>query len=69
MKRYLVFCCDCWYPSGGWRDFQHDFDSLEEAQNYVIGWLAEDNGTGYYMWHIVDSSEGKIVAEGMVNPE
>lgn len=35
MKDYLVFLGEIYYPSGGWEDFRVDFDSLEEALNYI----------------------------------
>jgi hypothetical protein len=31
MKRYLLFCFDGYYPSGGWGDFVGTFDTIEEA--------------------------------------
>lgn len=31
VKRYLLFYGDNYYPSGGWGDFQGDFDSLDDA--------------------------------------
>lgn len=35
MKAYLVFLGENYYPCGGWEDFRGDFDSLEEALNYI----------------------------------
>lgn len=35
MNEYLVFLGDDFYPCGGWEDFRGDFDSLEEALNYI----------------------------------
>lgn len=31
MKRYLVFAYDNYYPTGGWNDFNEDFDNLADA--------------------------------------
>lgn len=31
MKRYLLFQFDDYYPSGGWKDFTGDFDSITDA--------------------------------------
>jgi hypothetical protein len=31
MKRFLLFAGDTYYPSGGWRDFQGDYESVEDA--------------------------------------
>ena len=35
MKRFLVFCCEHYYPSGGWDDLDEAFDTLEEAHYYI----------------------------------
>lgn len=32
MKRYLLFQCNDYYPSGGWDDFVGDYDTIEDAQ-------------------------------------
>jgi len=34
MKRFLVFAGDAYYPEGGMYDFQHDFDTLEDARSF-----------------------------------
>lgn len=44
MKRFLLFAYDCYYPYGGWADFQSDHDTLEEAQ--AACWLPADPATG-----------------------
>jgi hypothetical protein len=36
MKRYMVFCYDTYYPSGGMYDFSKDFDNYQEAVDYCI---------------------------------
>jgi len=30
-KRFLLFCCNQYYPSGGWSDLFGSFDTLDEA--------------------------------------
>lgn len=47
MKRYLLFAGDQYYPSGGWHDLSGEFDSIEEAEEYVFE-------RGYEWWHVVD---------------
>lgn len=49
MKRFLLFAGESFYPSGGWHDFIADFDSLNEAyefmQNYKVGLYVNNDGT------------------------
>ena len=35
LKRFLVFACDCYYPSGGWLDFQSSFKTIDEAKEWM----------------------------------
>ena|SRR5579863_6254074 len=35
MKRFMVFCGLRFYPSEGIKDFVHDFDTQEEALEYI----------------------------------
>ena len=55
MKRFLLFSGDHYYPSGGWKDFCGDYDSVEEATQYLKSQCFKD----YYMsnswYHIVDT--------------
>ena len=37
MKRFMLFGHDSYYPSGGWNDFEGDFDTIEEAQAHIDG--------------------------------
>jgi hypothetical protein len=53
MKKYLLFLGDCYYPSGGWNDFQSSFDTIEEAR------AAVPPNTDW--WHIVDSETASEV--------
>lgn len=55
MKRFLAFGGDSYYPSGGWRDFEDDFDDLEQAIQSVIH---ED------WFHVVDLETRTFVVEG-----
>lgn len=41
MKQYLVFVGDCYYPGGGWNDFDYATDSLDDAILHA-GQRAED---------------------------
>lgn len=34
MKRFMVFCRSIYYPSGGMKDFDNDFDDIFEAIRY-----------------------------------
>lgn len=61
MKRYLLFACERFYPSGGWEDFRESFDLWTEAG----GWLADNKpNCAYGEWHVVDSTTWEIVAKG-----
>lgn len=57
MKRFLLFAGSDYYPSGGWKDFQKDFDTLEEANNYI--------GQNYNAdwFHLIDSKHMEVVRE------
>lgn len=35
IKRYLLFDGDNYYPAGGIHDYVRDFDTIEEAKDYV----------------------------------
>ncbi len=61
MKRYALFCCEQYYPSGGWKDLQDSFDDVEEAASKGGEW---EPGVGFGAWHVVDLTTGKIVREG-----
>lgn len=56
-KRYLLFHCDTYYPSGGWADLVGSFDSIEA--------IVEALGDGAKLWwldhHIVDLETGELV--------
>jgi hypothetical protein len=62
MKRFLVFAGDDYYPSGGWKDFHSDHDTLKEAADVVNARHVEDwckdelKLGGLLQWvHIVDT--------------
>ena len=54
MKRFLLFSGDSYYPSGGWSDFDKDFDTVDEAKSHIV-----QNREDWY--EIVDSTTGEIV--------
>lgn len=35
MKKFMLFGCDTYYPSGGWSDFIGDFDTVEDARAHI----------------------------------
>lgn len=43
MKRFLVFSGCHYYPRGGMKDFQGDFDTIEAAKDYIILAIDKDN--------------------------
>lgn len=45
IKRYLTFIGTIYYPSGGMDDFKGDFDTLEEAINFIEKYV--DNNKDY----------------------
>ena len=54
IKRWLLFTYSCYYPCGGWCDFNDSFETKEEAETAGLG--SKDD-----LWHIVDIEEGKII--------
>jgi hypothetical protein len=36
MKRFMLFGRDCYYPAGGWQDFEGDFDTVEDARAHIL---------------------------------
>ena len=60
MKRYMVFACLSYYPSGGMNDFKGDFDSLED-ESYLnhVEKLRESNDH----IHVYDTELRSIVVE------
>jgi hypothetical protein len=48
MKRYLLFAGENYYPKGGWEDFVKDFNTVEEALEYMAHYKPDD------WFHIVD---------------
>lgn len=56
MKRYLVFIGDCYYPDGGMDDFEGDFDTLEEAKDFITEKANKENFSWKITWaHIWDT--------------
>lgn len=56
MKRYFLFTGDSFYPDGGMKDFDNDFDDLQSAQDYV-----HCSHRTFQWHHVVDMTTGKIV--------
>lgn len=53
MNRYLLFAGYHYYPRGGWTDFRHSFDSLEDA--FAYGFQRDIGGRKLYDWcHVLD---------------
>ena len=56
MKRYLLFAGEDYYPSGGAKDLEGDFDTIDEAVN------ALDHEDYRDCWaHVFDLTTKKIV--------
>ena len=54
LNRYLLFCGDNYYPTGGWGDFQGSYETYDEAMA-ALPTLSFD-------WHqIVDVTDGEVV--------
>ncbi len=51
IKRFVVFSGDRYYPSGGWRDYQASYDTLDAAAEAPI--------TGDWC-HIIDLTTGQV---------
>ena len=56
-QRFWLFAGDKYYPLGGIHDFVGDFDNKDDAIRAVTGRDID-------WWHIVDTQNRKIVAEG-----
>ena len=56
MKRFLVFCYNQWYPSGGWSEFVGSFGSLDEAKD-----VSKKKGSDHR--EVVDGETENIVWE------
>lgn len=52
MKRFLLFSYDYYCPSGGCGDFREDFDSHDDAMEYIKD---NDNKFGYDVYEVVDT--------------
>ena len=71
LKRFLVFMYSCYYPAGGWNDFQGSFDSKEEIMMKckVTGESAKeikflDEYCGHEFLEIVDTLTGECFEYG-----
>lgn len=61
MLRFALFTGYAYYPSGGWEDFQGTYATLEEAMAAAHADFAKGKGERWY--HVVDLSNGTIVAQ------
>ncbi len=61
MKQFLLFAGDQYYPSGGWSDFQGDFDSVDAAKAH-LPLVQEVQRLRSPWWQIVDTKTFSIVA-------
>lgn len=43
LKRYWLFLCPCYYPSGGMDDFIMSFDTIKGAVQFSQTWVADDD--------------------------
>lgn len=57
MNQYLLFAGASYYPSPGWKDFQCDFATLEEARVRAMA----ARRMGWDWCHIVDTETKQIV--------
>lgn len=57
LKQFLLFSYYDYYPLGGFDDFKKDFNSHEEAFNYIKNTYEEGQ---YDEYQIVDLKGGKI---------
>lgn len=63
MKRFLLFIGPEYYPSGGFSDFNSEHETQESA--VALGQKKVVEESAYYgWWHVVDLSNGLIVAFG-----
>lgn len=65
MKKYLLFVGSEYYPCGGWEDSYGEFDSVQDAEDFVTQnpQFGEDDGslTTIDWAHIVDTDTREIV--------
>jgi len=68
MLQFALFCCENYYPEGGWKDFQGTFATLEEATAAGRAYQNESFGSDTVVllgrwYHVVDLSIGSVVEE------
>jgi len=56
VKRYVIFECDDYYPSGGWADKSADVDTLVEAVMWLVFYATHHDGASC---QIVDLETGE----------
>jgi len=64
MKKFLLFSGCQYYPRGGWMDFKRDFDTSQEATDFLHSEeFRKDYGVADW-WHVINLTTGRIVALG-----
>lgn len=61
MKNYLVFIGEDYYPNGGMEDFKEDFNTLDDAKQYIENWLNDEPYSKTEYWYHVYSIEDKAI--------
>lgn len=59
---YLLFSGQCYYPGGGWNDFDSAHSTHEEAKAAVKARGLEEDDYGW--WHIVNADTRCVVERG-----
>lgn len=62
MKRYWVFVCADYCPSGGADDFRDSFDDEELAKRDAESRIKSDFGYSGYRSHVFDAETQEIIA-------
>lgn len=66
MKRYLLFICSEYYPSGGFNDFYCDGDNLENLKSEAELIISGKTGISCAdFYHIIDTTTMKEIANGV----
>lgn len=60
MKRYALFCCNRYYPSGGFDDLEGTYDTVDDARTAAAKW---EPGCGCGHWNVVDLTTGQKVVD------
>jgi hypothetical protein len=58
VKRYALFCGDCYYPAGGWLDLVGFFDTVGAAKSAI---KEPQDATSGWFWNIGDMQTGEVM--------